>query len=154
MSGEYSDLQVRDVMNSPPVTALPIISVREAAKKMLDNKVGSLIIVNERNTLLGIVTKTDIIREVVARGLDPDTVRIGDIMTKNPYFVYTDDAVEKAAEIMGSHNIGHLPVLDPDSQKPVGMLSKTDIVKLAPSYISVIYSLRSEIDRRERLREL
>ncbi|GBF09344.1 conserved hypothetical protein [Aeropyrum pernix] len=150
----YDDVLVRDIMSSPPITTLPMTSVKEAARIMLENRVGSLIVVNERNTLLGILTKTDIIREVVAKGLDPESVRVGDIMTRNPYYVYTDDSVERAASLMGEHNIGHLPVLDPETKKPVGIVTKTDIVKLAPNYINVIYSLKQEIDRRERLKRI
>lgn len=145
-----SEYQVRDVMSTPVFKSLPVMSVKEAARIMIDNRIGSIVVVNERDVLLGIVTRTDIIREVVAKGRDPEATRIGDIMTRNPYFVYTDDPLEKAAEIMGAYGIGHLPVLDPESRRPVGMVSLRDIVKLAPDYIKLIYSLKKEIDVIER----
>jgi CBS domain-containing protein len=108
--GEYS---VGDVMSTPLFKALPTMTVKEATIEMLKRRIGSVVVVNENDSLLGIVTRTDIIREVVAKGRDPETLTLGDIMTRNPYYVFTDDPLEKAAEIMGEYGIGHLPVLDP-----------------------------------------
>jgi len=45
---------------------------------------------------------------------------------------------------MGSKGIGHLPVLDPKTFKPVGMLSKRDILKIAPHYMATVYALKVE----------
>jgi CBS domain-containing protein len=138
---------VRDIMHTPPVKVTPITPVNEAAQIMMDKGVGSLIIVDDNDNLIGIVTKTDIVREVVAKGLSRN-VPVGNIMTKNPYFVLEDYTVKEAAELMGTHNIGHLPVLSRNNMKPVGMISKRDIIRLAPHYITLVYVLQSQVERR------
>lgn len=56
---------VRDVMNTNVLTAGSETSVADAARKMLDNKVGALVVVNEREELQGIVTETDLLRCLV-----------------------------------------------------------------------------------------
>jgi CBS domain-containing protein len=56
---------VRDVMNTNVLTTRAEASVAEAARSMLDNKVGALAVVNEREELLGIVTETDLLRCLV-----------------------------------------------------------------------------------------
>ncbi len=129
------DYLVRDVMSTPVLKVLPMVTVREGAEMMVNRRVGSLVVVTQTDSLIGIVTKSDIIARVVAKGLNPDEVRVGDIMTRNPIYIFADDSIERAVDLMSSHRIGHLPVLDPETNKPIGMLSKWDIVRLSPEYI-------------------
>jgi acetoin utilization protein AcuB len=56
---------VREVMNSNVLTTSADASLAEAARKMLENKVGALVVVDERDQLLGIVTETDLLRCLV-----------------------------------------------------------------------------------------
>lgn len=137
MSSVPEDLRCEDIMSTPPVTASPHETASAAARIMIEKNVGSLIITDERGSLLGIVTKTDLVRGVVAPGRDPGSVMLGEIMTRNPYYVTTDSLVKEAAEIMGSYGIGHLPVIDAESRKVVGVISMRDIVRLAPHYIDL-----------------
>ncbi len=139
------ELKCEDIMSTPPVTASPTDSAQLAARKMVDSGVGSLIVVDENGSLLGIVTKTDLVREVVAPGKDPLKVMLQDVMTRNPYYVTTESSVREAADIMGTYGIGHLPVLDPETQRVVGVISMRDIVRLAPHYIEIaLLSRRQE----------
>ncbi len=132
-----------DIMSTPPITGSPTMNAQEAAEVMVRNNVGSIIIVDENGYLLGIVTKTDLVKGVVAKGKDPARVRLQDIMTKNPIYVTEDTSVREAAEIMGSSGIGHLPVLDPNNHKVVGVISMRDIVRLAPHYIELVFLYKS-----------
>ncbi|MCE4623979.1 MAG: CBS domain-containing protein [Caldisphaeraceae archaeon] len=134
---------VRDIMSSPLITSSPIKNVNDIAELMVENDIGAVVIVNDDNSLLGIVTKSDIIREVVAKGLQPINVSVGQIMTKNPYYAFDDTPLDSAAELMGSKGIGHLPILDSSTSKPIGILSKRDILKLAPHYIELVYQLKA-----------
>lgn len=54
-----------EAMTSPPITAEPGLSVAEAAAKMLDEKINRLPIVDEQGSLLGIVTRADLVRAFV-----------------------------------------------------------------------------------------
>lgn len=56
---------VRDVMNTNVLTTRAETSLADAARSMLDNKVGALVVVDEREELLGIVTETDLLRCLV-----------------------------------------------------------------------------------------
>ncbi|MGC9072249.1 MAG: cyclic nucleotide-binding/CBS domain-containing protein [Acidilobus sp.] len=134
---------VRDVMRTPVMKALPTTSASEVAKLMIDNKVGSIVIVDEQDNLVGIVTKSDIVREVVVRGL-PRNIPVSEIMAKNPFYVMEDSTVHEAAEIMGTHGVGHLPVLSRQNLKPIGMISKRDITRLAPHLLELVYMLKAQ----------
>lgn len=67
---------VRDVLTCAPGT-----SIRAAAERMRDRRVGSIIIVDEVRRPLGIVTDTDLRDRVVSRGLDVESSTIADVMT-------------------------------------------------------------------------
>lgn len=134
---------LEDVMRTPVVTMTPMETVRRAAEEMSSRGIGSIVIVDSRDMLLGIVTKTDIVAKVVAKGLDPSMVKLGDIMTENPYYMFSDAPLREAAELMGAKGIGHLPVLDPETRRIVGIITKSDILKIAPHYIDLVYTLRA-----------
>ncbi len=131
-----------DVMKTPVLKMPPMESVRRAAEEMTNWRVGSVIIVDSRDRLLGIVTKTDIVAKVVARGLDPQSMKLADIMTSNPYYMFSDAPLREAAELMGSKGIGHLPILDPETRRIVGIISKSDILRIAPHYMTIILAKR------------
>lgn len=138
------DVLVRDVMSTPLIYVYAFHSVREAAAIMVEKGVGSVVVLDEAGMLMGIMTRTDILKHVVAKGLNPDNVKVSDIMTRNPLYVLADTPLEEAARLMGSRGVGHLPVLDPKTFKPIGMISKRDVLRIAPHYITMVYALRIE----------
>ena len=142
VQGMSEEPLLEDVMTTPVYTMLPMDTVRRAAEEMTSRGIGSVVIVDSRGRLLGIVTKTDIVKHVVAKGLDPSKVKLGDIMTENPYYMFSDAPLREAAQLMGSKGIGHLPILDPDTHRIVGIITKSDILKIAPHYIDLVYALR------------
>lgn len=132
------EILVRDVMSYPVVTAQPFTTVREIARMMAQNNVGSVVIVNERGIVVGIVTEGDIVRRVVAAGLDPVKTLVERVMTRNPVVVQEDMPLQRAADLMASKGIGHLPVVD-RAGRPVGIVAISDIARLAPHLIEYLY---------------
>jgi CBS domain-containing protein len=132
------EILVSDIMTSQVVTAKPEESVADAAKRMADNGVGSLVIVDDKGYVLGIITEGDIVRRVVAAGKDPASTRVGEVMTTNPVTIFEDATIAAAAELMKRKNIGHLPVVN-SSGRLVGIVSRTDIVRIAPSFIELFW---------------
>jgi len=128
------ELTCGEIMSTPAVTGPPTMSAFEAAKLMIEKGIGSIIVVDDKGSLIGIVTKTDLVRGVVAEGRSPNDVDLALIMTKDPYYVTTDTLVSEAADLMGFYGIGHLPVID-RTGKVAGVISMRDIVRLAPHYI-------------------
>ena len=133
-----AELKVSDVMSTDLVTARPEESVVDAARKMAEEGVGSVLVVDERGTLLGIVTERDIVVRVVAKGLDPSKTTVGEIMTRNPITVFEDARLSDAAELMRSKRIGHLPVVNREGRL-VGIVTRYDIVRIAPGLIEVLF---------------
>lgn len=119
-------LRAADLMTTPPVTIGLNEPIEEAAKKMYENRIGSLLVVDEHGKLAGIVTERDIIY-AVARNKVGKKLPVWEIMTENPVTVNPDTPLIEAVEKMREANIRHLPVVDEEG-KPVGMLSLRDIL--------------------------
>ncbi len=135
---EGEEILVRDVMSYPVITSLPSETVRNIAIKMAENNVGSVVIVDANNIVVGIITEGDIVRRVVAAGLDPSRTMVEKVMTRNPIVVDEKTPLYRAAEIMASKRIGHLPVVD-SSGRPVGIVARSDIASLAPELLQRLY---------------
>ena len=133
-------LRAKDVMTSELVTCFPDESVVDAARKMSEYKVGSVLVVDRANPsrLVGILTEGDIVHRVVAKGLHPAEVKVEEIMTKDPIVVNENTPLHLVADLMREKNIGHIPVVDA-SGKLKGIIAKSDIVRIAPGLIERLY---------------
>lgn len=110
--------------------------VTEAAKLMVKNQVGSIIIKNAQ--IKGIITKGDIINRVVGRALDPGIVLVDDVMSKPVSYVSADETLENTMLIMGQENIERILVVeDNDLSRPLGIVSTNDILKFAPGLLRI-----------------
>ena len=98
--------------------------VVEAAKKMRDNKVGALMVL-ENGELVGIFTERDLMSRVVAERLDPETVKVSAAMTSSIATVPLETPIREAANLMSQNRIRHLPVLQ--DGKLCGVISAGDI---------------------------
>ena len=61
---DSAKVRVREIMSFPLITATPTMSIREAAEKMLKNDIRRLVVIDEDERLMGLVTMTDILRSV------------------------------------------------------------------------------------------
>jgi CBS domain-containing protein len=116
--------QVKEVMTERPITLDRDASLAEAARLMRDQGIGDVIVV-EGEDAEGIVTDRDIVIRGVAEGADPNTTRLGQVVSGALTSVAPDDSVERAIELMREKAVRRLPVLE--GGKPVGILSLGDL---------------------------
>src|SRR5687767_570062 len=116
--------QVKEVMTTRPVTLNRDASLVEAARLMRDRGIGDVIVV-EGDDAEGIVTDRDIVIRGVAEGADPNTTRLGQVVSGDLTSVAPDDPVERAIELMREKAVRRLPVLE--GGKPVGVVSLGDL---------------------------
>jgi CBS domain-containing protein len=137
-TGDVEELRVSDAMVTSVVICGPDESVTKAAQKMAENDVGSVVVVNGKGSIVGIITDGDIVRRVVAKGLDPNRTLVRHVMTPNPVTIYEDAPLSAAADLMSRKRIGHLPVVNRDG-KLVGIITRSDIIRYAPSLLEILY---------------
>ena len=130
MSREEKDL-------GPPVSSLgaqhPIVldpedTVEKAIKVMADNNIGAIVVVDKKFRPIGIFTERDLLIKVCAKGLDPKSVKLKDVMTPNPITVREDTPALQALEIMMNFGFRHLPIVD-ENGILVGIVSIRDLSK-------------------------
>jgi len=103
--------------------------VQVAAQRMHDRKVGTLVVVDEFQRPIGMLTDRDLAIRVVARGMDPFATTVGQVMTRGPRTVLQTSPIESALAVMRTTACRRLPVVDDDG-KVVGLLSLDDILDL------------------------
>lgn len=101
--------------------------VSEMADSMSLKNIGAVPILDDDNTLQGVVSERDIVRKCVKNGRDPDLVAASDIMTTEIITIDLKTSAEIAIKIMGENNIRHLPVVDKDN-KLINFISHRDLI--------------------------
>lgn len=102
------------------VTAAPGTTVRKAAELMAAEHVGAVVVVEDEH-LIGIFSERDAVFRVVARGLEPATTRLADVMTPAPVSIEPDRSFGHAMAVMHEHHCRHLPVVE--NGRPIGIVS-------------------------------
>jgi CBS domain-containing protein len=103
--------------------------VAYAAKMMKDEDVGFAPIV-EGDRLVGTVTDRDIAVKVVAEGKDPQTTLVREIAETNVVTVEPDQDLDEALQLMASHRVRRLPVVEQD-RRLVGVVAQADVAQEA-----------------------
>lgn len=134
-SGSTTKIRVREIMNNPLITGALDEPVDEIARKMVENRVGSVVIMQD-NKVFGIVTDGDIITKVVAKGLKPSEVMAKDIMSSPLYTIEADRDVTEAARTMRKLGIKRLGVTY--KGQLVGMVSMSDIFNITPELVDLL----------------
>ena len=116
---------VSALIKRAPITLSPHTSIREAAQVMSDQRVSSVLIV-EQGLLFGLITDRDLRNRVIAAGMDT-ALPIADIATLAPMSVDVKNPAFDALLLMARHNIHHVPVLD--GQRIAGMITATDLTE-------------------------
>ena len=118
-------MRVTDVMSRDVEFIAPDASVQEAAELMGEIEVGALP-VGGAARLEGVITDRDILYRVVARGLDPVTTRVRDVVSRPVIACRATDTLQAAMDLMAANHIRRLPVQD-DAGAIAGWITLADI---------------------------
>jgi CBS domain-containing protein len=132
-------MKVSEIMTKNPVCCCPTSSALSAALLMQETDTGILPVIQDRFTprLVGVVTDRDLCLHVVAVGRDPAFTWVDGCMTEDPVCCTEQDDVSHALELMKTHQVRRLPVVN-EKHEVVGMLSLSDLVRKAGIEASVI----------------
>jgi CBS domain-containing protein len=116
--------KVREIMTPDPVTVQADQTIVEAARLMKQNDVGPVLVL-DAGQVSGIVTDRDIAVRAVAKGKNPNQVRVEEVATKNIRAVSPDDEADDAVQMMRENAVRRLPVIK--GAKPIGIVSLGDL---------------------------
>jgi CBS domain-containing protein len=126
---EEQIVRVKDLMTRKLVSIPAEKSVMDAAKLMTERDVSSILL-RSGDEFIGLATNRDIIGRVVARGLNPREVKVGEVMSKPLVKIGEDASVDEAARRMRDNKVRRLVV--EGSSGVVGIISETDLVRVEP----------------------
>jgi len=118
-------MPIKAIMTREVEVVHPESTLREAAQKMATLDVGPLPVC-KGDEIVGMLTDRDITVRATAEGLDPKTTRVYEVMTPEIVFVYDDEDVSDAAQLMAEQQIRRLVVMNRDKQL-VGIVSLGDL---------------------------
>jgi len=139
------------VMSRPVIAAREQTNLEEVARLMLEREIGSVVIVDDQGSMIGIVTDTDFaarkskipfstfeLPQLLGQWMDDEGVegiyrkarsmKVGEIMTERVWSVEEDTPIEEVVRLMLDRDIDHVPVVD--GERPVGMVAHRDLLKL------------------------
>ena len=125
---------VRDIMNSPVISASLSDTVRDIAKKMKEEKIGSIVIM-EKDKPVGIVTDWDIVSNGVVKDAKPSQIKAKDVM-KDIRTIESEESITEAARLLRKHNIKRLGVIY--KNRLVGIISSSDVIAVTPDLVDVV----------------
>jgi CBS domain-containing protein len=108
-------------------TVPPHATIVEAARLMTAHNIGIVSVV-DGDRLVGVFSERDVVRRVVAPGLDPARTAVGQVMTTELVVADADEDYQAAMRKMDQANIRHLPVVS--EGRLLSMLSIRDLMRV------------------------
>jgi CBS domain-containing protein len=143
---------VGQLMTEKLETINPSDTAQEAAKKMRDKKVSSLVITDREDRPIGIVTERDLVRQVCAKDVNSNAVIVHHIMSSPLVTIDAYSSAEVAADIMIQNKVRHLLVMD--ENKVLGIITPSDFTGYLKENLNlddvnarILQSLKEEEDK-------
>jgi CBS domain-containing protein len=124
-------LTIGDILGKRLESIEEMSSVQEAAKKMKDKDVSSLVVVDVDGKPQGLVTERDLVRKVCVNDLSTRTVTSKEIMTSPLITIKSNSTPSTAADMMLKNNVRHLLVVDDkdNTNNPIGIITPLDFTR-------------------------
>jgi CBS domain-containing protein len=117
---------VSEIMTSDAICVSAETPVEAVVKLFLDRNLSGVPVVDDRNHAVGVISKTDMLRERCRAEHDPRPV--GDVMTPVAFTMKETAPISQAAALMAFEQIHRLPIVS-DSGEVIGILSSIDVLR-------------------------
>lgn len=117
---------ISEIMTQKLETIGPSNTAQEAAKKMADKNVSSLVVIDRADKPIGIITERDLVRQVCVNDASSSTVIIHHIMSSPLVTIDANSSVEAAADVMIQNKVRHLLVVMENGNKTLGIITPSN----------------------------
>ena len=114
-------------------------SIAEVARTLAAEGLGAVVATDDDGKLAGIISERDIVRALHQHGGKVEDMRVSDLMTRSVVTCTPENSIEDVMELMTSHQIRHLPVVDGGAL--LGVVSILNVVKSRLSEVETDYSV-------------
>ena len=120
--------QCRDIMTKDPACCCLSDVLATAARIMRDQDIGILPVVEEMENkkLAGLLTDRDIVVRGISKGLDPNTAKVEQIVTRTVVACSPEDDIHRSVQAMEVHQLRRIPIVD-NAGRVVGIIGQADI---------------------------
>ena len=118
-------MRVKECMCKNLISVTPDTTLKDVAKLMEENKIGSIVVCDKEGRCEGFLTDRDIVLRGVSCGKDCSCTKVSDVMTTNVIKTTADTDVRYACEVMAKNQVKRLPVIE--NGKVIGVLTLGDI---------------------------
>ncbi|SFM34055.1 CBS domain-containing protein [Nitrosomonas nitrosa] len=144
-------MSIGEICNREVVVVQPEDTVLQAAKLMRQHHVGSVLVVDQHNgkpVPVGIVTDRDLVVEVMATELDPETITVSDIMVPDFAMVKEETGVFETIQYMRNKSVRRLPVVDKEGRL-IGIIALDDLLTLLSEELNALAKLVAREQKKE-----
>jgi CBS domain-containing protein len=144
---------VGEVMTPNPITVTPSTPLRQAIELLAQHRISGLPVVDGQQKIVGVISDTDLMWQESGVDTPPyimllDSIiylqnparyekevhkalgqTVGEVMSDNPITITPSQTLREAAHLMNEKKVRRLPVLEPDTEKLVGILTQGDIIR-------------------------
>lgn len=144
-------MKIGDVCNRLVIYVTSDEPVSRAAELMRKYHVGNLVVTefgDADKVPVGMVTDRDIVVEVVAEGVDPDELMVGDIMSQDPLIASEEDEIQDTLDAMRELGVRRVPVVDA-RRNLIGIFALDDVLQLMASSLGTVAAIAGSQRRHE-----
>ena len=128
------EMALKEIMTKKVVTVSTTTSAEVCAKLMIEHKIGSVVVIDDKKKTIGIITKENIIKYVVAAEKDAKKITAENIMSSPLITASASLTIIEAMQTMFKEGIRHLVITNSEG-KLLGICTDTDIFKVVPQLI-------------------
>ena len=146
ITSSLNDSTLKQLNLEPPTEISSGTPVFEAADKMGDNGFGCILI-TEAGKLIGIFTERDVLLKLSIADVD-ESRSVDEFMTKDPVTLKLNQKISEAVNEMSTHGYRHLPIMDEENSKCVGILTAKKIIEFVVEFLpEQVYNLPPSLDQ-------
>ena len=102
-------------------------TLEQAAKRLLEKRVGALVVLDGQGTVVGVFSERDLVREIARGGASALTAPVGSAMSREVITAQGEETIDECLARMTDRRVRHLPVVE--DLKLIGIVSIGDLVK-------------------------
>ena len=115
---------VKDIMKKSLITVFDDSNIKECAKLMKENEISSVIVINRKHKLIGVVTKTDLVSTFLVKS--EASLEVSDVMSKKIIAVSPEDSIFEVESVLFNNKISR--VIVSKNKIPLGVISYRDFI--------------------------
>uniref|UniRef100_A0A7C2ZUU0 CBS domain-containing protein n=1 Tax=Ignisphaera aggregans TaxID=334771 RepID=A0A7C2ZUU0_9CREN len=129
-------LRASDIMVPNPVRVKGDITIYDGIKLMEKHNIASLVVVDETDRVLGVVTAKDIVIKAIAKDADLKNTKIIEIVSRPVTVVEPETSLKDVITLMIGTGHGHIPVVA-KSGRVIGIVTIDDVLKFVPELLEI-----------------